>query len=343
LRGTTKLFELVCVLGIAVAATGAARAQVADEFYRGKTIRLLVGSEAGGGFSAYSLLLASAFGRFIPGQPNITVEYMPGAGGVNSINYIANAAPKDGTVIAVAMPNFFVTPYVQPGATRFDPKAFHFIGRMSDFGRVLATWDASGARSVDDLKKKAVTVGASSLQSTTSVAPVLMNEILGTKMNVIAGYMGSGPTLIALERGEVGALTVAWSTLKSERAEWLRDGKVSIIAGLDFNKVPLAGVPRVRDLINDPRQLAIWDFVALPAEFGTAFLTPPGVPEDRLRVLRTAFDQAMGSPELIADAAKRQLELGPKSGAELDTLFQKYGIPTPEIVTTVSRVMGVSK
>ena len=317
--------------------------QSANDFYRGKTIRLLVGSEAGGGFSAYSLLLASRLGHFIPGRPNVSVEYMPGAGGVNSINYLANAAPKDGTVIAVAMPNFFVTPYVQPGVTRFDPKSLHFIGRMSDFGRVLATWNASGAHSVDDLKKSIVTVGASALQSTTSVAPVLMNEILGTKMNVITGYIGTGPTLIALERGEVGALTVAWSTLKSERAEWLREGKVSIIAGLDFNNVPFTGVPRVRDLIADPGKLAIWDFVALPAEFGTAFVAPPGMPDERLRLLRSAFDQALASPELIADAQKRQLDLDPKSGVELDALFQKYGVPTPEIVAAVSRVMGLGK
>ena len=331
------------LLGVAVVSPDLAMAQAAPDFYRGKTIRLLVGSEAGGGFSAYSLLLSAALGRFIPGQPYVSVEHMPGAGGVNSINYIANAAPKDGTVIAVAMPNFFVTPYVQPSATRFDPKAFRFIGSMSDFGRALVTWSASGARTVEDLRKKTITVGASSLQSTTSVAPVLMNEILGTRMNVITGYIGSGPTLVALERGEVDSLTVAWSTLKSERPQWLRDGKISIVAGLDFNKVPIDGVPRVRDLIGDPAQLAIWDFVALPAEFGTAFLAPPGVADERLGVLRTAFDEALRSPEMIADARRRQLELGPKSGVDLDALFRKYGVPTPEIVATVSRVMGVGK
>lgn len=331
------------LLAATLASPGRAIAQTAPDFYRGKSIRLLVGSEAGGGFSVYSLLLANIFARHIPGQPSISVEHMPGAGGVNSINYLANAAPKDGTVIAVAMPNFFVTPYVQPSATRFDPKGFRFIGRMGDFGRALATWTASGARTVDDLRKKTITVGASSLQSTTSVAPILMNEMLGTKMNVIQGYIGSGPTLLALERGEVDSLTVAWSTLKSERPHWLREKKITIVAGLDFNQVPIDDAPRVRDLIGDPEQRAIWDFVALPAEFGTSFLVPPGVPEERLGILRKAFDEAMRSPEMVADAKKRQLDIDPRGGAELDAMFVKYGVPTPAIVATVSRVMGVGQ
>jgi tripartite-type tricarboxylate transporter receptor subunit TctC len=342
--GRWKALFSACVLLCAILANrGSAVAQSAGDFYRGKTIRILVGSEVGGGFSNYALLLSTSLGRFIPGQPSVSVEYMPGTGGVNSINYLANVAPKDGTVIAVAMPNFFLTPYVQPKATRFDPKGFRFIGRMSDFGRVVATWHTSNVKTIDDMKQTHVTLGASSLQSTSSMAPVLMNEFVGTKMDIITGYMGSGPTMVALERGEVGATTIAWSTLSSEHPDWLRDNKVSVIAGLDFSTVPIKGVPRVRDLIQDEKQRAIWDFVALPSEFGTAFLVAPGVPAERLDILRAAFDKAMASEELVAQAQKRQLDIAPKTGAELDVLFQKYGAPTPDIVEAVSRVMGLSK
>ena len=333
------LIALAAVLGL----SSLTQAQTPEAFYKGRTTSLVMGTGPGGSYDLYGRLIATHLPRFITGQPTMIVEHMPGAGGVNSINYLANAAPKDGTVIAVAMPNFFVTPYVQPSATRFDPKGFRFIGRMGDFGRALATWTASGARTVDDLRKKTITVGASSLQSTTSVAPILMNEMLGTKMNVIQGYIGSGPTLLALERGEVDSLTVAWSTLKSERPHWLREKKITIVAGLDFNQVPIDDAPRVRDLIGDPEQRAIWDFVALPAEFGTSFLVPPGVPEERLGILRKAFDEAMRSPEMVADAKKRQLDIDPRGGAELDAMFVKYGVPTPAIVATVSRVMGVGQ
>lgn len=320
----------------------AALAQSPEDFYRGKTIRFIVGSDTGGGFSTYALLLSQYLSKYIPGNPGISVEHMPGAGGINSLNYIANAAPKDGTVMAIAMPNFFVTPYTEPKAVKFDPAQFHFIGRMSDFGRVLAVWHTTGVTSVDDLKSKQVTIGASSTRSTTSIAPLLMNEILGTKMKIITGYSGTGPTLLALERGEVGGTTVASATLASMHADWLRDGKLRVLAGLDFNEAPQPGVPRVRDLIKDRDQLALWDFVALPAEFGTAILTAPGVPAERVEALRAAFDAALRSPELRGEAEKRVLEINPKTGQELDDLFKKFGTPSKAIASHVAKVMGVA-
>ena len=337
LRGLYLLISLVGFFG-----AGAASAQTSADFYRGKTIRFIVGSDTGGGFSTYAMLLSTHLGKHIPGSPGVSVEHMPGAGGINSLNYIANAAPKDGTVIAIAMPNFFVTPFTEPKAVKFDPKQFHFIGRMSDFGRVLAVWHASGVKSIDDLKSREVTIGASSARSTTSIAPILMNEILGTKMKIITGYSGTGPTLVAIERGEVGGTTVATATLVSMHSNWLRDGSLRIIGGLDFNQVPTPGVPRVRDLITDKDQLALWDFVALPAEFGTAVLSAPGVPSDRVEVIRNAFDAAMKSQELRDEAAKRSLDINPKGGRELDDLFAKYGTPSEATAAHVARVMGVT-
>jgi tripartite-type tricarboxylate transporter receptor subunit TctC len=338
------LKRLWLVVSLIAAISGStALAQSPNDFYRGKTIRFIVGSDAGGGFSTYAMLLSTYLGKFIPGTPAISVEHMPGAGGINSLNYIANAAPKDGTVIAIAMPNFFVTPFTEPKAVKFDPKQFHFIGRMSDFGRVLAVWHASGVNSIDDLKSKEVTIGASSARSTTSIAPVLMNEILGTKMKIITGYSGTGPTLVALERGEVGGTTVATATLASMHSDWLRSGALRVIAGLDFNEVPQPGAPRVRDLIKDEKQLALWDFVALPAEFGTAVLVAPGVPAERVDMLRAAFDAALQSQDLRDDANKRTLDINPRTGRELDDLFAKYGTPTEAIASHVAKIMGVTQ
>jgi tripartite-type tricarboxylate transporter receptor subunit TctC len=331
---------LMTICGALNFAPTAAHAQT--DFYRNKSIKILVGSEPGGGFSSYSLLLSAYLGKHIPGNPAVSIEHRPGSGGINAINYLANAAPRDGTVIAVAMPNFFVTPFVEPKEAKFNPSEFHFLGRISDFGRVLASWHTSGAATVDDLKAKETIVAASARRSTTSIQPVLMNEILGTKMKVIPGFMGSGPTAVALEQGEVQVSTIAWSTLVSLHPDWLRDKKVNVIAGLDFSDTPLPGVPKVRDLIDDPQKKALWDFVALPSEFGTAFLVAPGVPDDRTKILREAFDATMRSTEFIEDAKKRNLDMNPKTGDELDKLFARSGSPTPEIVKTVARVMGVT-
>ena len=318
-----------------------ASAQSLESFYRNKNIRLIVGTDVGAGFSAYSMLMGQFLGKHIPGNPTITIEHMPGAGGINSLNYLANAAPKDGTAIAVAMPNFFVTPWTEPQAVKFDPTKFHFLGRMSDFGRVLSVWHESGVKTLDDLKRSEVTLGASSSRSTTAIAPLLMNELLGAKFKIITGYTGTGPTMVAMERGEVASTTIAWATINSLYGEWLRDGKLRVIAGLDFATVPIPGVPRVRDLIADDKKRALWDFVALPAEFGTAVLAPPGVPDDRLKALRDGFLAAAKSPELMAEAARRKLDMNPKSGEELDALFFQHGSPTKEIITEVARLMGV--
>jgi tripartite-type tricarboxylate transporter receptor subunit TctC len=330
----------VLTLAMLMALLSGAPVRAQTDFYRGKTIRVVVGSEAGGGFSTYSLLLSAHLGKHIPGNPAVTIEHRPGAGGVNAIDYLANAAPKDGTVIAVAMPNFFVTPFVEPRAAKFNPAEFRFIGRMSDFGRALVSWHTSGAKTVDDLKAKETILGASSRRSTTSIQPVLINEYLGTKMKIITGFIGSGPTAVALERGEVQVTTIAYSTLQSLHSHWLHDKKVNLIAGLDFTDIP--GVTKVRDLIDDPQKKATWDFVALPAEFGTAYVAAPGVPEERLRVLRLAFDATMKSDEMIADAKKRALDINPKSGEALDQLFAKAGSPTPEIIKHVARIMGIN-
>lgn len=341
LRETIQRFAaLLVVTGVAASASGAA---AQEQFWRGKTMRVIVGSEAGGGFSSYSLLLSSHLGKFLPGQPSVIVEHLPGAGGVNAINYLANAAPKDGTAIAVAMPNFFVTPFVEPKEARFDPSKFKFVGRISDFGRVLVSWHTTGAATIDDLNKKETIVAASARRSTTSIQPVLMNEILGTKMKVITGFMGAGPTAVAIEQGEVEVTTIAWSTLTSLHGHWLRDKKVNVIAGLDFSDVPVPGVPKVRDLIDDPKKRALWDFVALPSEFGTAFIAAPEVPAERVRAIRDAFNAMVASPEFLADAKKRLLDVNPKTGEELDKLFANVGSPSPDVVATMARVMGITK
>lgn len=341
---------MISTLRIAAAAIAAAvfgivapvAAQTPEEFYRRKNVRFLVGTDAGAGFSAYSLLMAAHLGKHIPGNPTVTVEHMPGAGGINSLNYLANAAPKDGTAIAIAMPNFFVTPWTEPKAVKFDASGFRFLGRMSDFPRVLAVWHTAGVSSIDDLKKTEITLGASSRRSTTSVAPMLLNELLGTRFKIVTGYTGTGPTMIALERGEVASTTIAWATVNSLHAEWLASRKLLVLGALDFAQVPIPGVPRIRDLIADQKQRALWDFVALPAEFGTAALVAPGVPDDKVKILRDAFLSAARSPEFAEEAQRRRLDLNPKSGEELDALFKQHGSPGAEIIATVARLMGVT-
>lgn len=336
-----RLAPLLLVIGLLFNPVIAVAQTQSGDFYRGKTIRLLIGAAAGGGFSAYALLLSAYLGRHIPGSPAVVIEHMPGGGGINSINYVANAAPLDGTVMAVAIPNFFITPHIEPHAVRFDASRFHFIGRMSDFSRVLVAWHTTGVTSLEDLKAREITLAATARRSTTTAGPMLMNDILGTKMKIVLGYTGTGPTMIAMESGEVGSTTVALPTLSSLQPAWLRENKVRVLAGMDFAHVPIDGVPRVRDLIADPKQRALWDFVALSAEFGTAMVMAPGVPSERVEILRSAFDAMMKNEEFIGEAKRRNLDISPKTGGELAALYKEYGSPPPEIKAAVARIMGV--
>jgi tripartite-type tricarboxylate transporter receptor subunit TctC len=330
--------------GFVVLSAGATAAQGADKpFYRGKKIRFIVGTAAGGGFSNYSLLLAAHMPRHIPGKPTMTIEHMPGAGGIVSLNYAAGAAPRDGTAIVVMMPNFYVTPFTEPKAAKFDPRQFRFIGRIGDFGRVLVTWHKTGAKSIEDLKSKEVILGGSSRRSTTSVGPLLLNEALGTKLKIVTGYRGTGPTLIAMEKGEVGATTVAWSTLVSLRPQWLKDGKVHVIAGMDKIPVPMKAVPLARDLIKDKDKRATFDFVGLAAVFGTAIGVAPGVPVERTAILRAAFDTTMKDPQFLAEAKKRNMPVNPMDGKSLDKLFAEEGVPSPASAGHVADLMGLKK
>lgn len=339
--GAIAALVSVAMAGTAALSPAAAQAAAAD-FYKGKKIRFMVGTAAGGGFSSYALLLATHMNRHIPGNPAIVIEHMPGAGGINSLNYVASAGAKDGTVMAIAMPNFYITPFTEPKAVRFDPLKFRFIGRMSDFGRVLITWHGTGARTMDDLMKKEIALGASSRRSTTSAGPDLLNEALGAKMKIVTGYRGTGPTLIALEKGEVGATTVAWSTLSGLHPQWLRDKQVHVIAGMDRIPVPMKGVPRARDLIKDPMKRAAFDFIGLAAEFGTAVAVAPGVPAERTEILRKAFDATIRDKAFLAEANKRQMPINPLSGAELDKMFADSGSPSKEVVAMVARLMGIA-
>lgn len=338
-----RLPPLLLVIALLFNPVIAAAQTQSGDFYRGKTIRLMIGAAPGGGFSAYALLLSTYLSRHIPGAPPVVIEHMPGGGGINSINYMANAAPLDGTVMAVAIPNFFVTPHIEPNAVRFDASKFHFIGRMSDFSRVLVAWHTTSVNGIDDLKGREITLAATARRSTTTAGPMLMNEMLGTKLKIVLGYTGTGPTMIAMESGEVGATTVALSTLSSLQPAWLRENKVRVLAGMDFAHVPIEGVPRVRDLIADAKQRALWDFVALSAEFGTALVMAPGVPVERVEILRAAFDAMVKSEEFIVEAKRRALDLSPKTGAELAALYKEHGSPPPDIKAAVARIMGASE
>lgn len=324
------------VLGICAAALAAGQpacAQSAADFYRGKTVKFIVGSNTGGSYDTYSRLLAMFMGRHIPGNPNVVVENMPGASGTKSAQYLAEIAPKDGSVIGMFNQSMPQRQMFEPDRVRFDLAKFGWIGAMNTSTTVFIAWHTSGVKTLEDAKKKEVVMGALSATGGNSVYPLLINAFLGTRFKVVLGYEGGNTIQLAMERGEVdGRAAVVWSGLKAGWPQWISEKKVSVLlqTGLAKEK-DLPDVPLLLDLAKNEEEKAIFRFVSSDSAIGFPVTAPPGIPADRLAALQKAFSDTMKDPEFIKAAADRKLEIEPSSGAQVRMVVQDI-ISTPNDV-----------
>lgn len=333
-------------LGIAalVAATGTmtaggpARADSVEKFYRGKTIEVIVGFEAGG-YDRFARALGRHMGRHIPGNPTIIVKNMPGAGSLIAANHVYVAAPKDGTVLGAVSRDIAFVPLLSGNdGVEFEADRFNWIGSINNEVSVCVSWHTTAVKTWQDLQKtELVVAGTSPVSATTSYAMVL-NTILGAKVRVITGYPGNNDMLLAMERQEVdGICAWSWSSAKRKKPDWIRDGKVNILLQTALQKHPdLPDVPLIMDLAKTDEQRQMLTLVAARQTVGRPIVAPPDVPEDRVRALRDAFDATMKDPEFLADAKKTKLEINPVSGKAVDALIQSV-YQTPKNVVTMTR------
>ncbi|MGE0627225.1 MAG: Bug family tripartite tricarboxylate transporter substrate binding protein [Hyphomicrobiaceae bacterium] len=320
-----KMHALVAstVAAVVLGSTAAVADSVAD-FYQGKSIRLVLPTSPGGSTSLFGLLMAEYLPRHIPGHPSMAGEYRVGAGGVVAANYVYNVAPKDGTVLAMQITNF-ITQDTQPDAVRFDVAKFSYIGRAADMPRALISWDASGLKSIEDVRKKEYIVGSSGRGSVSYIHPALLNQTYGARFKIIIGLGGAGDSYLALERREIDATTVAWDGLVAGRSNWLRDGKVNVLAKI--GRRVLKGyekVPSYTTLASNAEDKALLEFAVHPSDMGQVLSAPPGVPPERLTALRRAFDAMMKDPDFIKVAKDRKVVLEPMTGEELQSLVDGF-------------------
>jgi tripartite-type tricarboxylate transporter receptor subunit TctC len=298
-------------------------AQTTEEFFRGKSITMLVASGVGGGYDTYARVLARHMTRQLPGMPTIVAKNMPAAAGLAAANALYNASDRDGATIAaltngVAMEALFGN----PGA-RYDALRLNWLGSIGKLENVCATWFQSPVKTIAAARQQEVTVAAAGAGSNTAIVPKVLNALLRTRFKVVAGYdSGSGLTM-ALERGETeGICGLSWSTMKASRPHWIRENKLNVIVQMGLQKLPeLADVPSALDLISDPESKQLLELILIRQEAGRPFAAPPGVPADRLAALRQAFDATMKDPDFLADARKVQLEVDPLSAAAIDALL----------------------
>jgi tripartite-type tricarboxylate transporter receptor subunit TctC len=305
----------------------------ADDFYKGKTVNLIVGSDAGGGFDTYSRALVRSMPKHIPGEPNIIIQYMPGATGITATNHLFSVAAKDGTVFgAISNSNLFEPLYGNKNA-KYDPVEFNWIGSLGKQRPICVTWGAGDIKSLDDAKARVVTVSASSNTANHATTPRLLNHLLGTKFKVITGYSTSGARL-AVERGEVdGVCGLSYQTLSAAQPDWFQQKKVHVIAQLGLEPADyLPGVPNALSAVPNEADRAALELLLTTQEMGRPYVAPPGVPADRLKILRDAFDATTKDPAFLADAEKLKLMIEPLTGTQMAALLKKAYGASPAVV-----------
>jgi tripartite-type tricarboxylate transporter receptor subunit TctC len=339
LRAGSITAALAAILGTALAA---APAQAAD-YYAGKTIEFVVGGDAGGGYDIYARVVARHMGRHIPGSPNIIVRNMPGAGSTRAGIYISTAAPKDGNSVGALMPGAIIGPLLddKPNLT-FDPTKVIYIGTADSGVRVCTTFQNSKIKTFEDAQKTKTIVGGSAAGGATRDYPALHNHTAGAKFDIVSGYTGTPDISLAMERGEVdGVCGWDWSSVKSQKADWLRDKKLNVLVQVALEpeaELTTLGVPSIWKYVKEEdRKVA--ELVISQQVFQRSYIAPPGTPAEQVGILRKAFDETVQDPQFLADAEKMKISITPLPGAKVQELIEKLYATPKEYVERAKTVI----
>src|SRR5262245_19751400 len=300
-----------------------AHAQSVEEFYRGKTINMIIGYSVGGGYDLYGRLVARHIGKHIPGRPNVVPQNMTGAGSQRAAQYIYSVAPKDGTAIGIFGRTIATTPLLTPASAPFDGTRFTWLGSVTNEVSTCISWHASPAKTWNDLLQKEVVFGGEGPGADPDVYTLLYRNIFGAKLKLVAGYHGTTDTVLAMERGEVeGLCGVSWSTLKARYTPWMNEKKISIVVQAALNKQPeLSHIPIAHELTADREKLQILKLFIASQETARPFAAPPDLPPARKSALIAAFANTMKDVEFLAEAQKLNLDVNPLGASAVDQII----------------------
>jgi tripartite-type tricarboxylate transporter receptor subunit TctC len=341
---TRSLPLATAVMAAMLPLTTVAKAQdpIAD-FYKGKSIRFIIGAISGGGNDTYARLVGRHLGKFIPGNPTVVPVNMPGASGHVSAAHIYNVAARDGTVMGTTTPGVITEPLWAGEAGKvkykYDPtKLIHLGSAQAATYNCYVRSDAP-AKTIQEAMTTEVILGANAEGGSTRDAPVLLNNVLGTKFRIVTGYPGTREILIAMERNEVhGLCGTGWDAIYSQRPDWIAKGFARVLVQENLSGNPLfdkMGVPRSIDLATTAEARQIIDLAYAQQAFGRPYILPPGTPADRVAALRKAFMAATQTAELLAEAEKMRVEVRPLSGEDIEALVNRlYALPTDIIERT---------
>lgn len=326
------------------AASGPVLAQPVADFYKGKTINMIVASGPGGGYDLYARTLVRHYPRHIPGNPNVVIQYLPGGGGIVAANNVFGVAPRDGTGMGMLSSSTFVLAAVGDPNTKFDNLKFTFIGNMNEEVDTCSVWHTTGIKSVDDLKTREVIVGTAGAGSNSHTFPVGMNSVLGLKFKPIAGYQGGTPIRVtAMERGELqGMCGVFVSTLNAQLTRQLTDGHLKVILQMGLARHPAyKDVPNALELAKDPDGRAALELLFAQLALGRPVLGPPEIPADRAAALQKGFDATMDDPQFRAEAEKTRVELRWFGAAKMKQVMERMQAAPKAVKEDVRKLLNV--
>jgi len=327
-----KSIALAAAVLMAGSLASDASAQSVAKFYKGKKIRMVVGSTAGGGYGTYARVLGNYMTNYIPGKPRILVQFRPGAGSVVATNWLYNVGPRDGTAMASIQRAIPMLPLLGQRGPKYDALKFNWIGSLNNEVSICVSWHTSGIKTIQDVMKKELIIGGAGPNDTEQF-PSALNNILGTKFKIISGYSGTGITL-AMERGEVyGRCGWSWTSFNNQRPTWLKEKKVNILIQLTLKGLPEIGnVPVVIDLAKNPKDKAVLELIFARQALGRPYVMPPDVPADRLAAVRKAFMATARDPKFVAQMKKLRFNVSPVSGEEMQNIIIKIYKTPPDIV-----------
>jgi len=337
-RGSQRLGLLAAVLAGAIATTPA-RAQSAEPF-AGKTVTLLIGFGTGGGYDLWGRTVGRHIGKHLPGKPTVVPQNMPGAGSYVAASHIYNAAPKDGTVFGIIARDAALGPLSNAPGARFDATKFSWLGSPTREHNACIANSSAKVKTANDLRSNQLILGDTGPGTGTRSYPKVLNDLLGYKFKLVSGFRSSADVFLAMERGEVEGICESLDSINQRKPDWIPNKVVNVLLQAGAESRPeLKGVPNVLTLARNDEERQLLEYLYAGQDIGRPFVAPPGMPPDRLKMLRDAFAATMQDPEFVADVQRSKLDLEPVDGEHLAALIAKvYATPKP-IIERVSNLI----
>jgi len=338
-----KLRYSLVAVGLAAAALASsipAKADAVADFYKGKHLQFVVGFGAGGGYGLYAQLVGEFMPKHMPGNPEVIPQYMSGAGSLKAANYVYNAAPKDGSYLAISAPTLVIQQVTKPEGMKLDHRKVQYIGRMNQMNTVFMVTAGRGVNTLDDAKKKEVILASTGRGDQSYMYPMMANRLVGTKFKIVLGYKGSKDMQLAIERNEVEGRGGAWASWKSSFADQLASKKLIPLFQIGLAKAAdLPGTPLLQDIVANADDKVAVEFLSAGAEIGRTLWVAPEVPKDRVAALRAAFDATMKDPAFLASAKKRKMDIEYLSGVDVQKVVAKTLTVTPKQIARANELI----